>query len=166
MRATTERLLNDLGLVACADTRVGDGKTRGISGGEKKRLALGVQLVGAPSVIFADEPTSGLDSFQAERVMKTLSKLAREGGKTIVCSIHQPRSSIVDLFDDLYLLAGGRCAYFGPIEGQEQRREPLPRRGQKLPEGARVEQLHLARGAPLDELKSDELSTRGLSAEG
>ena len=120
VRATTERLLNDLGLVACADTRVGDGKTRGISGGEKKRLALGVQLVGAPSVIFADEPTSGLDSFQAERVMKTLSKLAREGGKTIVCSIHQPRSSIVDLFDDLYLLAGGRCAYFGPMKSARE----------------------------------------------
>jgi len=119
-RATTERLLNDLGLAACADARVGDAKTRGISGGEKKRLALGVQLVGAPSVIFADEPTSGLDSFQAERVMKTLSKLAREGGKTVVCSIHQPRSSIVDLFDDLYLLAGGRCAYFGPMKSARE----------------------------------------------
>ena len=116
VKATTESLLNDLGLVACADTRVGDAKTRGISGGEKKRLALGVQLVGAPSVIFADEPTSGLDSFQAERVMKTLSRLAREQNKTVVCSIHQPRSSIVELFDDLYLLAGGRCAYFGPMK--------------------------------------------------
>ncbi|CEF97435.1 ABC-2 type transporter [Ostreococcus tauri] len=115
VKRTTETLLNDLGLAACADTRVGDAKTRGVSGGEKKRLALGVQLVGAPSVIFADEPTSGLDSFQAEKVMKTLSKLAKEHGKTVVCSIHQPRSSIVDLFDDLYLLADGRCAYFGPM---------------------------------------------------
>ena len=77
VKLTTETLLNDLGLAACADTRVGDAKTRGVSGGEKKRLALGVQLVGAPSVIFADEPTSGLDSFQAEKVMKTLSKLAK-----------------------------------------------------------------------------------------
>ena len=116
VKGTTERLLSDLGLVACADTRVGDAKTRGISGGEKKRLALGVQLVGAPSVIFADEPTSGLDSFLAERVMTTLSRLAREQNKTVVCSIHQPRSSIVELFDDLYLLAGGRCAYFGPMK--------------------------------------------------
>ena len=116
VKGTTEGLLSDLGLTACADTRVGDAKTRGISGGEKKRLALGVQLVGAPSVIFADEPTSGLDSFQAERVMTTLSRLAREQNKTVVCSIHQPRSSIVELFDDLYLLAGGRCAYFGPMK--------------------------------------------------
>ena len=92
---TTNALLKDLGLQACADTRVGDAKTRGISGGEKKRLALGVQLVGAPSVIFADEPTSGLDSFQAQRVMETLSNLAREQNKTVICSIHQPRSSIV-----------------------------------------------------------------------
>ena len=113
--ATTETLLRELGLRACANTRVGDKKTRGISGGEKKRLALGVQLVGAPAVIFADEPTSGLDSFQAQRVMETLSRLAREHGKTVICSIHQPRSSIVDLFDDLCLLAGGRVAYFGPM---------------------------------------------------
>lgn len=120
VKATTETLLHDLGLTSCADTRVGDAKTRGISGGEKKRLALGVQLVGAPSVIFADEPTSGLDSFQAEKVMKTLSRLAKEQNKTVVCSIHQPRSSIVDLFDDLYLLAGGRCAYFGPMRSARE----------------------------------------------
>ena len=120
VEATTEALLRDLGLTACADTRVGDAKTRGISGGERKRLALGVQLVGAPSVIFADEPTSGLDSFQAEKVMKTLSRLAKEQNKTVVCSIHQPRSSIVDLFDDLYLLAGGRCAYFGPTRSARE----------------------------------------------
>jgi ABC-type multidrug transport system ATPase subunit len=115
VKATTEALLSDLGLQECANTRVGDAKTRGISGGEKKRLALGVQLVGAPAVIFADEPTSGLDSFQAQRVMETLSRLAREQGKTVICSIHQPRSSIVELFDDLCLLAGGRVAYFGPM---------------------------------------------------
>ena len=133
---TTNALLKDLGLQACADTRVGDAKTRGISGGEKKRLALGVQLVGAPSVIFADEPTSGLDSFQAQRVMETLSNLAREQNKTVICSIHQPRSSIVELFDDLYLLAGGRCAYYGPMA--EARRWFTETTGNEVPQDVNV----------------------------
>jgi len=136
VQKTTNALLKDLGLQACADTRVGDAKTRGISGGEKKRLALGVQLVGAPSVIFADEPTSGLDSFQAQRVMETLSSLAREQNKTVICSIHQPRSSIVELFDDLYLLAGGRCAYYGPMA--EARRWFTEVTGNEVPQDVNV----------------------------
>lgn len=151
------------------DTCVGDEKVRGVSGGEKKRLAIGCELISSPSLLFLDEPTTGLDSFQAEKVrlldarvkpklnsgwylppvwcrtapgfrfgaktqlltvwwlllllllsflqvVATLKDLA-SSGHTVVCSIHQPRSSIFGMFDDLLLLSEGRCVYFGPAEG-------------------------------------------------
>ena len=114
--AAVDDALRRLGLTKCADTRVGDAKTRGVSGGERKRLALACELVGdSPAVVCADEPTSGLDAFQAQRVMESLRDLARDERKTVVASIHQPRGSIVDLFDDVCLMAGGgRVVYCGP----------------------------------------------------
>uniref|UniRef100_A0A0D6R7E5 ABC transporter domain-containing protein n=1 Tax=Araucaria cunninghamii TaxID=56994 RepID=A0A0D6R7E5_ARACU len=110
-------LLYRLGLVSCADCIVGDAKVRGISGGEKKRLSIACELIASPSVIFADEPTTGLDAFQAEQVMETLRKLAQEG-HTVVCSIHQPRSSIYGKFDDLILLSEGAVVYAGPAKDE------------------------------------------------
>lgn len=112
-----DNLLYRLGLVSCAESRVGDAKVRGISGGEKKRLSIACELIASPSVIFADEPTTGLDAFQAERVMETLQNLARDG-HTVVCSIHQPRGSIYAKFDDLILLAEGSLVYAGPAQDQ------------------------------------------------
>ncbi|WOL02861.1 ABC transporter G family member 7 [Canna indica] len=110
-------LLFRLGLVNCADSIVGDAKVRGISGGEKKRLALACELIASPSVIFADEPTTGLDAFQAEKVMETLRQLA-EDGHTVICSIHQPRSSVYSKFDDIVLLAEGALVYMGPAKDE------------------------------------------------
>eukprot|EP00951_Prasinocladus_malaysianus_P012123 scaffold90212_cov48-Prasinocladus_malaysianus.AAC.1 len=107
-----EGLITRLSLTSCADTVVGDKKTRGLSGGEKKRLALACELIGSPALIFADEPTTGLDSFQAEKVMATLKELA-ESGHTVVCTIHQPRGSIYKMFDDLMLMSAGRLVYYG-----------------------------------------------------
>ncbi|KOM28895.1 hypothetical protein LR48_Vigan609s002700 [Vigna angularis] len=112
-------LLFKLGLVSCADTRVGDAKVRGISGGEKKRLSLACELLASPSVIFSDEPTTGLDAFQAEKVMETLQQLAQDG-HTVICSIHQPRGSVYSKFDDIILLTEGSLVYAGPA-----RHEPL-----------------------------------------
>lgn len=112
-------LLFKLGLVSCADSRVGDAKVRGISGGEKKRLSLACELIASPSVIFADEPTTGLDAFQAEKVMETLRQLAQDG-HTVICSIHQPRGSVYVKFDDIVLLTEGALVYAGPA-----REEPL-----------------------------------------
>ncbi|XP_014513815.1 ABC transporter G family member 7 [Vigna radiata var. radiata] len=112
-------LLFKLGLVSCADTRVGDAKVRGISGGEKKRLSLACELLASPSVIFSDEPTTGLDAFQAEKVMETLQQLAQDG-HTVICSIHQPRGSVYKKFDDIILLTEGSLVYAGPA-----RHEPL-----------------------------------------
>ncbi|CAI5531252.1 unnamed protein product [Closterium sp. Naga37s-1] len=108
-----EELLQHLGLVNAAGTIVGDNKTRGISGGEKKRLSIACELLGNPSVVFADEPTTGLDAYQAEKVMQTLKDLAKEG-RTVICSIHQPRGSVFDMFDDIMVVAGGKLVYSGP----------------------------------------------------
>ncbi|XP_020592864.1 ABC transporter G family member 7 [Phalaenopsis equestris] len=110
-------LLFRLGLINCADSIVGDAKVRGISGGEKKRLSLACELIASPSVIFADEPTTGLDAFQAEKVMETLQQLAQEG-HTVICSIHQPRSSVFKKFDDLVLLSEGLVVYNGPAKDE------------------------------------------------
>ncbi|CAL8467764.1 g7302 [Coccomyxa elongata] len=109
-------LIQRLGLTQSADTPVGDAKKRGLSGGEKKRLSIGCELLGSPMLLFLDEPTTGLDSFQAEKVMQTLKNLAMDG-KTVVCSIHQPRSSIFSMFDDLLLLSEGSTIYSGPAKG-------------------------------------------------
>lgn len=116
-RQYVDNLLYRLGLVNCAESRVGDAKVRGISGGEKKRLSIACELIASPSVIFADEPTTGLDAFQAERVMETLQNLAKDG-HTVICSIHQPRGSIYAKFDDLILLAEGSLVYSGRAQEQ------------------------------------------------
>ncbi|KAL8142031.1 hypothetical protein V2J09_015063 [Rumex salicifolius] len=110
-------LLFKMGLVNCSDSIVGDAKVRGISGGEKKRLSMACELIASPSVIFADEPTTGLDAFQAEKVMETLSQLAKDG-HTVICSIHQPRGSVYYKFDDIVLLAEGSLVYSGPAKDE------------------------------------------------
>nr|QCO69320.1 ABCG2 [Prorocentrum lima] len=103
-----------LGLNPARNTLVGSDKPgqRGISGGERKRVHLGLELLHKPRLIFVDEPTSGLDSYHALNVMATLKDLAISG-HTVVCSIHQPRSSIYQLIDKLILMAEGQVAYFG-----------------------------------------------------
>uniref|UniRef100_A0A7S1ERH2 Probable ATP-dependent transporter ycf16 n=1 Tax=Timspurckia oligopyrenoides TaxID=708627 RepID=A0A7S1ERH2_9RHOD len=126
-----QELIKKLGLVSCAHTRVGSASERGISGGERKRLALACELLGAPRLIFADEPTTGLDSFQAERVIKVLRKLADEGF-TVICTVHQPSERIYEMLDDVLLIAeGGRVVYHGegrgaPNEYFTKLNEPAP----------------------------------------
>lgn len=107
-----ENLISTLGLTSCQHTRVGNAKSRGISGGEKKRLSLGCELIFSPRLIFADEPTTGLDSYQAEKVMQSLQNLAQKG-HTVVVSIHQPSGSVFNLCDDLILLSQGSLVYAG-----------------------------------------------------
>lgn len=83
-----------------------------LSGGEQKRLAIAVELVDDPSVIFLDEPTTGLDSSSSTQCMQLLKKLALEG-KTIICTIHTPSALLLRLFDHLYAMADGSCIYSG-----------------------------------------------------
>jgi ABC-type multidrug transport system ATPase subunit len=105
-------LLDQLGLTSSADTIVGNAKVRGISGGERKRLSIAVEMISSPSVILLDEPTSGLDSTAATVLIETLRKLA-DAGKTIIAVIHQPSQHVFARFDDLLLVAEGKQFYFG-----------------------------------------------------
>ncbi|GMI03669.1 hypothetical protein TrVE_jg3568 [Triparma verrucosa] len=107
-----DSIIAELGLNKCKDTIIRDAKTRGVSGGERKRCNIGVELIKNPSCLFLDEPTSGLDSFQAQSVMGALKTLA-SNGRTVVASIHQPRSSIYAMFDQLLLLSEGKLIYTG-----------------------------------------------------
>jgi ABC-type multidrug transport system ATPase subunit/ABC-type polysaccharide/polyol phosphate export permease len=102
----------DLGLTACADTIIGGGLTKGISGGEMRRVSIGVELVANPHILFLDEPTSGLDSFAAKQVMGLLDKVAK-AGNTVLFTIHQPSSDVFASFDKLILLNQGRLMYMG-----------------------------------------------------
>lgn len=105
-------IIDTLKLNKCQNTRIGGPLVKGVSGGERKRTSIGVELITDPSLIFLDEPTTGLDSFTATSVMETLGDLARRDNRTVVSTIHQPNSDIFELFDRLVLLARGKIIYF------------------------------------------------------
>ena len=111
-----EEIIQEFGLLKCADTVIGkqDQGQKGISGGQRKRLSLASEVLTNPSIMFCDEPTSGLDSFMAASVVEILKKLARQG-RTVICTIHQPSSRVVEMFDKILLLAEGRTAYLGDV---------------------------------------------------
>ncbi|GIY38002.1 protein white [Caerostris extrusa] len=103
----------EMGLTKCANTVIGvAGRVKGISGGEAKRLAFAAEVLTKPALMFCDEPTSGLDSFMSQSIVSALRDMA-EGGRTIVCTIHQPSSEVFELFDHLLLMAEGRVAFRG-----------------------------------------------------
>ncbi|KAF4973571.1 hypothetical protein FZEAL_9290 [Fusarium zealandicum] len=110
-----EEVILELGLKECADTRIGNSQHHGCSGGEKRRTSIGVQLLANPSVLFLDEPTTGLDATSAYQLVRTLKNLAHKG-RTIITTIHQPRSEIWDLFDSLVVLTNGSPVYSGLIK--------------------------------------------------
>jgi len=105
-----EKLLHDLRLKEVEHSLVGSADVRGISGGEKKRVCIGIELIVNPSVLFLDEPTSGLDSFTALATMK-LIKHQSELGRTVICTLHQPSSEIVELIDSLVVMTDGYIVY-------------------------------------------------------
>lgn len=105
-------LVELLGLSHIADSIIGKEGRRGISGGERKRVSIGVELITSPDVLFLDEPTSGLDSSTALSIITLLNKLTQKG-MIVVCSIHQPRSNIFSEFDKVLLLNKGKTVYYG-----------------------------------------------------
>lgn len=111
-RALVEGTIVEMGLQDCADTMIGNWHLRGISGGEKRRVSIALEILMRPRLLFLDEPTSGLDSASAFFVTQTLRGLSRDG-RTVVASIHQPSSEVFELFDQLYLLSGGKTVFFG-----------------------------------------------------
>lgn len=113
-RRVVEDVILELGLKECAGTRIGNNVHKGCSGGEKRRTSLGVQMLANPSVLFLDEVTTGLDATSAFQLIRTLKMLAAKG-RTIIVTIHQPRSEIWSLFDRILLLTGGASIYSGPV---------------------------------------------------
>ncbi|KAK1739468.1 ABC transporter, ABC-G family [Skeletonema marinoi] len=134
-----EKKLSSLGLLHVADRRIGDrtkldggggggggfglkkatkraggGAASGLSGGERRRLSVALELMTEPKIFLADEPTTGLDSSQAGKVVNLISKLAKDRNIPSICTLHQPKSSIWKMLDEFILLApGGKMCYAG-----------------------------------------------------
>jgi ABC-type multidrug transport system ATPase subunit len=111
-QAAVEHLLDKLGLSSCSTTQIGHSLKRGISGGQAKRLNIGVALITDPRVLYLDEPTSGLDSFTAFEVMQVVAGLTCEG-TTVATTIHSPSAACFNLFDRLLVLLNGHVVYHG-----------------------------------------------------
>ncbi|KAK4770720.1 hypothetical protein SAY87_031252 [Trapa incisa] len=108
-----EGVISDLGLGRCRSSMIGGPLFRGISGGEKKRVSIGQEMIINPSLLLLDEPTSGLDSTTAQMIINTVKRLA-SGGRTVVTTIHQPSSRLYHMFDKVILLSDGSPIYYGP----------------------------------------------------
>lgn len=116
-RYTTKSTLNgriDYVVTILVMNRILDTKLLFLSGGERKKVALAVQLLNDPPILFCDEITTGLDSYSAANIVNTLKCISRTG-KIVICTIHQPASGVFDKFDEVVLLSNGRLAYQGPV---------------------------------------------------
>ena len=111
-----DQIISDLGLSACADTIVGGQLVRGLSGGEKKRTSVGIELISNPLVLFLDEPTTGLDSFIALSITQLIVSISKKYKRTVIATIHQPSSQIFECFDRLLLLSKGMTVFMGKAE--------------------------------------------------
>ncbi|WP_282013682.1 ATP-binding cassette domain-containing protein [Marinifilum flexuosum] len=112
-----DKTIEDFDLVEARDLKVGDPINKVLSGGQRKRLNIALELMREPSVLFVDEPTSGLSSMDSEKVMLLLKRQVLKG-KLVICNIHQPSSDIFKLLDKLIMMdQGGKVIYFGnPID--------------------------------------------------
>lgn len=104
--------MKEMGLQDAMETRIGGWSGKGISGGQKRRVSICLEILTRPKLLFLDEPTSGLDSAASYYVMKTIASQCQ--GRTIIASIHQPSTEVFSLFHSLCLLSSGRTVYFGP----------------------------------------------------
>nr|KYP66379.1 ABC transporter G family member 2 [Cajanus cajan] len=126
-----EKLIDQLGLTSSRNTYIGDEGTRGVSGGERRRVSIGVDIIHGPSLLFLDEPTSGLDSSSAHSVIEKVHDIARSGS-TVILTIHQPSSRIQLLLDHLIILARGQLMFQGSPHDVTQHLARMPR---KIPKG-------------------------------
>ncbi|KAL1833594.1 hypothetical protein ACET3Z_003245 [Daucus carota] len=113
-RERAEMTIRDMGLQDAMNTRIGGWSVKGLSGGQKRRVSICIEILTNPKLLFLDEPTSGLDSAASYHVMNRIIKLAQLDKRTVIASIHQPSGEVFELFDNLCLLSSGRQIYFGP----------------------------------------------------
>ncbi|KAM7275899.1 hypothetical protein ACFE04_017765 [Oxalis oulophora] len=116
LRTKVKSLIKELGLDHVAFTRIGDERVRGISGGERRRVSIGVEVIHDPKVLILDEPTSGLDSTSALQTIDMLKVMAENRGRTIILSIHQPGFRILKLLNSILLLADGSVLHHGSVD--------------------------------------------------
>jgi ABC-type multidrug transport system ATPase subunit len=109
-------LLENLGIKECADVMIGGEMIKGVSGGQRKRTSVGVELITNPALLFLDEPSSGLDSFSAYNCIKLLKTVAHNNNSVVLCTIHQPSSEVFFLFDQVIFMKEGRIFYQGKVD--------------------------------------------------
>ncbi|KAJ3699451.1 hypothetical protein LUZ61_003156 [Rhynchospora tenuis] len=112
-KARVQALIDQLGLRSAANTIIGDEGHRGVSGGERRRVSIGTDIIHDPIILFLDEPTSGLDSTSAYMVVKVLQRIAHSGS-IVIMSVHQPSYRILSLLDRLLFLSRGKTVFYGP----------------------------------------------------
>ena len=108
-----EATIREMGLQDAMNTRIGGWSVKGLSGGQKRRVSICIEILTRPKLLFLDEPTSGLDSAASYHVMNRIIRLAQQDRRTVIVSIHQPSSEVFELFHNLCLLSSGRIVYFG-----------------------------------------------------
>ena len=114
--ARVDQVMLDLGLEKCRNAKIGGPFNKGISGGERKRVGIAIEMLTHPRLLFLDEPTSGLDSFTAYNIIESVKQLAINHNCAVILTIHQPRADILELFDKLLLLSMGKTIFFGSLK--------------------------------------------------
>ncbi|KAL4588541.1 hypothetical protein LXL04_001432 [Taraxacum kok-saghyz] len=119
-RERADRTIREMGLQGSLNTRVGGWGIKGLSGGQRRRLSICLNILTHPKILLLDEPTSGLDSAASYYVMNQIVKLTKEYQMTVLAAIHQPSSQVFNFFDNLCLLSLGKAIYFGPTFAANQ----------------------------------------------
>ncbi|CAO2832948.1 unnamed protein product [Amaranthus hypochondriacus] len=153
-----ENLLQELGLVQVENTFVGDEEHRGISGGERKRVSIGVELIHNPQVLLLDEPTSGLDSSSALQVIEILSSMImKSNDKIIIFSIHQPSYRMFKHINNFLILSNGLVVHNGSLKSLEERISQL---GYQIPLNLNVLEFSMEIISKLQDQKSSILEVQ------
>jgi ABC-type multidrug transport system ATPase subunit len=111
LAAIVDEIVHKMGLDTCKDTR-----NARLSGGQMRRLSIGIALLKQPTLLFLDEPTSGLDSAAAENIMQEITRVAKEERLIILCTIHQPSTKVYNGFDEVMIMSKGRQAFTGDVK--------------------------------------------------
>ncbi|KAJ0744000.1 putative ABC transporter, P-loop containing nucleoside triphosphate hydrolase [Helianthus annuus] len=119
-RERADKTIREMGLQNSMNTRIGGWGIKGLSGGQKRRLSICVELLTHPKFLLLDEPVSGLDSASSFYVMSRIVKLTQQYQMTVITAIHQPSSQVFGLFNNLCLLSLGKTLYFGPTFAANQ----------------------------------------------